>query len=59
MSSYYLCDECARKAFEWSPSEVFCSAKDDAVRKLVMHDGIERPKDLCEHYEREEYRHER
>lgn len=54
MSNFYLCDTCARKAFDWSPTEVMCSAKNGAVRKLVMHDGVERAEELCGRYVREE-----
>lgn len=52
MSSYYLCDSCCGKVFDLSPSEAFCRERFDFIAKLVMHDGIERPEDLCEHYER-------
>lgn len=60
MSNCYLCDTCGRKAFDWSPSEVFCHKEFGFIAKLVMHDGAERPTDVCEHYvEREADCHER
>ena len=28
--------------------------KDEEVEKIVMHDGVESPTDVCDHYENEE-----
>lgn len=58
MSNCYLCDSCCGKAFDLSSNEAFCRERFDLIAKIVMHDGIERPTDLCEHYEGED-RHER
>ncbi len=56
MSNYYLCETCAHHGLRASPSGMWvfhrCEKLQKIARPLVMHDGIERPTDLCEHYER-------
>lgn len=55
MSSYYLCDSCKRRNRSYpcprSVGTYACEVR-GIVRDVVMHDGIERPGDLCGHYER-------
>lgn len=59
MSSYYLCETCAKHYVDAPPKYPFiefhiCAALGREIGMLIMHDGIERPTDLCGHYEREE-----
>lgn len=54
MSNCYLCDTCAQRI--GTPKDRVCWYKYadcsalGIVRMPVVHDGIERPTDLCEHY---------
>lgn len=55
MSSCYLCDTCKRNlgvpSIEGVRQYGACDCEiDGEMAMLVMHDGIERPTDLCEHY---------
>lgn len=51
MSNYYLCGGCRRKGFDWSPTEVFCSAYDEVRPKIVHADNDERPsKEVCKYF---------
>lgn len=54
MSCYYLCDYCANKAGDsyFRANAVKCWKHPDNVPKKVMHDGVEKPTDVCEEYER-------
>ena len=53
MSNFYLCDYCdnCKQLWVWA-NEVDCKAGHDTAK--VMHDGIEKSTDVCEHYERRE-----
>lgn len=57
MSNYYLCETCDHRVIS-CPKDRVCWYKYaecavlGIVRMPVMHDGIECPTDLCEHYER-------
>lgn len=54
MSNYYLCDRCGRKAFDWSPTEVFCSAHDEERPKIIHADNDYRPLiEICEYFREE------
>ncbi len=52
ISSYYLCDYCDNNAIDVWLETCHCGARGmEHVVKKVMHDGIEKPTDVCEHYE--------
>ena len=51
MSSYYLCDYCRKKIKDFG-TDVLCQHTWPCAPKKVMHDGIERPTDVCKDYER-------
>lgn len=59
MSSYYLCERCSRnrgypkRARCCRYKYCDCEVRGD-VRMPVMHDGVERPTDLCRDYEQKE-----
>ena len=50
MSNFYLCDYCdnCKQLWAWA-NEVDCKAGHDTAK--VMHDGIEKPTDVCKDYE--------
>ena len=50
MSNFYLCDTCGnyRRIEREYDCDGWCVA--GGKPKKVMHDGIERPTDVCEHY---------
>lgn len=57
MSSFYLCDYCEHWR-NWRPNytglEGRCTITEKSGNlfyKMPMHDGIENPTDVCEHYE--------
>ena len=54
MSNFFLCDYCANQhtkgnQYEWTE---MCDAGE--IEPKVMHNGIEKPTDVCEHYEPKE-----
>ena len=52
ISNYYYCDN---NAMEVWPETCFCRTRDmEHVAKKVMHDGVEKPTDVCGHYEPKE-----
>ena len=50
MSNYYLCDYCRKKIKDLG-TDVLCQHTWPCAPKKVMHDGAEKPTDVCEHYE--------
>lgn len=64
MSRYYLCDTCRNHVgHRWDariggkPVAVYldgCKANSPDAGRIVMHDGIERPTDLCPYFEPKE-----
>ena len=53
MSNFFLCDYCHKKIKDFG-TDVLCEHTWPCAPKKVMHDGIEKPTDVCEHYERRE-----
>lgn len=60
MSNYYLCDYCKYGVHNangditctrWA-GPMSCRGGNGRWQPKVMHDGIEKPTDVCEHYER-------
>jgi len=51
MSSFYLCDYCRKKIKDLG-TDVLCQHTWPCAPKQVMHEGIDKPTDVCEHYER-------
>lgn len=50
MSNFYLCDYCRKKIKDLG-TDVLCQHTWPCAPKKVMHDGIEKPTDVCKQYE--------
>lgn len=57
MSNYYLCDQCDNREFDLTSSTCCCAALDGDAPKVVVHDGVERPRRLCYYFEQSEGEH--